>query len=84
MSERHLRRVFLEHVGLTPGHWRRLARFRGAVGLMASPCTLTQVAHGAGYADQAHFCRDFAEIAGMTPGEYRQRVGPLPGHIFSS
>lgn len=84
VSERHLRRVFLEHVGLTPGQWRRLARFREAVELMAGPQTLTQVAHGAGYADQAHFCRDFGEIAGMTPGEYRGRTGPIPGHVFSS
>lgn len=83
VSERHLRRVFLEHVGLTPAQWRKLARFSNAVGRMAGPQTLTEVAHGAGYADQAHFCRDFADIAGMTPGEYRQRVGPIPGHVFS-
>ena len=83
LSERHLRRVFQEHVGLTPRQWRQLARFRGALALMASRRTLAQVAHGAGYADQAHLCRDFGAIAGMTPGEYRERVGPVPGHIFA-
>lgn len=83
LSERHLRRVFLEHVGVTPSQWRQLARFRGALALMASRRTLSQVAHAAGYSDQAHLCRDFGTIAGMTPGEYRQRVGPVPGQIFA-
>ena len=72
-----------EHVGLTHRQWRQLARFRAALALMASRRTLAQVAHAAGYADQAHLCRDFGAIAGMTPGEYRARVGPVPGHIFA-
>jgi hypothetical protein len=40
--------------------------------------------HAAHYYDQAHFCRDFKEIAGMSPSEYRARAGHVPGHLFSA
>jgi AraC-like DNA-binding protein len=50
--------------------------------MMPSDRSLTDIAYGVYYADQAHFCRDFKEIAGMTPKEYRHRMSPVPGHIF--
>jgi AraC-like DNA-binding protein len=51
--------------------------------MMSSPLSLTEIAHAANYFDQAHFCRDFKEISGITPSEYREKVGPAPGHIFT-
>lgn len=83
-SPRHLRRLFLEHVGVTPGHYLRLSRFVRSLHLMAANRSLTDVAHGACYFDQAHFCRDFRDIAGLTPGEYRAGVGPAIGHLFQA
>lgn len=81
-SPRHLRRLFLEQIGVTPGHYLRLSRFVRSLHLMAANRSLTEVAHGASYFDQAHFCRDFRDIAGLTPGEYRAAVGPAIGHLF--
>jgi AraC-like DNA-binding protein len=83
-STRHLRRIFLQHVGVTPGHYLRLSRFIRSLHLMQSSQSLTEIAHAVSYFDQAHFCRDFREIAGITPGEYREKAGFVVGHLFNS
>jgi AraC-like DNA-binding protein len=82
-STRHLRRLFLQHVGVTPGHYMRLSRFIKSLHLMPSGQSLTEIAHAVSYFDQAHFCRDFKEIAGITPGEYREKAGFVVGHLFT-
>lgn len=82
VSPRHLRRLFQQHVGIGPAQYLRLSRFTKALLLMDSPLTLTEIAHEALYFDHAHFCRDFKEIAGIPPGQYRHEAGPALGHVF--
>jgi AraC-like DNA-binding protein len=88
VSPRHLRRLFLDAVGVAPSDYIRLARFTRALGLVRGGGSLTGIAQAAQYYDHAHFCRDFKAIAGMTPSDYRDRshtgpvdavlVGPCP------
>jgi AraC-like DNA-binding protein len=69
VSERHLRRLFKEIVGVGPKTFAKLTRFRRALGAArdaASPRWAT-IAVGAGYFDQAHLIREFHAIAGVTP-----------------
>jgi AraC-like DNA-binding protein len=82
LSSRHLRRIMLHHVGLGPAQYMRLSRFVKSLHLMPQVPSLTAIAYNVHYADQAHFCRDFKEIAGMTPSEYRQCMSHIPGQIF--
>jgi AraC-like DNA-binding protein len=79
VSPRHLRRLFLDAVGVAPSDYIRLARFTRALGLVRGGGSLTAIAQAAQYYDHAHFCRDFRAIAGMTPSDYRQRchTGPI-------
>jgi AraC-like DNA-binding protein len=83
ISPRHLHRLFRQRVGVTPSHYARLARFVDALTLMAPRTRLTDVAAQARYFDQAHFCRDFRMLAGMTPDAYRDCGALAPGLIFS-
>jgi AraC-like DNA-binding protein len=83
-TNRHLRRVFLEFVGTAPGDYLRLRRFNTALRQMRSPRNLTDIALTAGYYDQAHFCREFKDFAGLTPSAYRAQVGAVPGILFST
>jgi len=83
LSSRHLRRLMRQHIGVGPAQYMRLSRFVKSLHLMTGMDTLTDIAYHVNYADQAHFSRDFKEIAGMTPSEYRQRMSHVPGHIFS-
>ncbi len=59
----------LRHLGIGPAHYMRLSRFVKALHMMPKAYSLTDIAYTVYYADQAHFCRDFKAIAGMTPQE---------------
>lgn len=72
VSTRTLQRRFRRQVGLSPKQAQRLLRFRLAVDILDNRfadegflCALE-----AGYADQAHFCRECAEITGQPPGNW--------------
>jgi AraC-like DNA-binding protein len=77
VSHRHFIARFAEAVGLTPKRFARLVRFgRVLRRLEKRPETdLAEIAFDAGYADQAHFNRDFRTFSGISPGEYRKRGG---------
>lgn len=69
VSERHLRRVFYETVGLGPKAYAKLARFHRALhaGREVEHPSWAAVAAAAGYYDQAHLIAEFRAIAGVTP-----------------
>lgn len=71
-SRRHLAERFRAEIGLGPKTTARVARFAVAKELLASGRlpTLAAVAATARYADQAHFNRDFRDLAGCTPTEW--------------
>jgi AraC-like DNA-binding protein len=67
-SRRHLGQRFREEVGLSPKAAARVIRFDRAKRLLAAGDRgLAEVAAVTGYADQAHFSREFRELAGTTP-----------------
>ena len=70
MTRRHLERRFLDQVGLTPKRLARIARFQHALQLLETEHPGAHAAAESGYADQAHFVRDFRELAGCAPSEH--------------
>jgi AraC-like DNA-binding protein len=78
VSERHLRRVFHETVGLSPKAFAKLTRFHRAlhVAREGRDASWANIAAAAGYYDQAHLIAEFRAIAGVTPrvllGELRR------------
>ncbi len=86
VTPRHLERRFKQIVGISPKRLARITRFQRALRLFEhidSPQRGTQTAAACGYADQAHFIRDFAEFAGCAPGQHLLRRAELNG-FFSS
>jgi AraC family transcriptional regulator len=70
-------RVFRTAVHTTPGAVARRARLERAAGdLLGGEQNLAAVAHGAGFADHSHFCRQFKRQFGVTPSRYRELFGP--------
>ena len=83
VSERHLRRVFRETVGLSPKAFAKLTRFHRALRAARADAQANwaDIAAAVGYYDQAHLIAEFRAIAGVTPrallGELR--AAPLLG-----
>jgi len=69
LSERHLRRLFHETIGMGPKSFAKLTRFRRAVRAAreTSHAGWASIALAAGYYDQAHLISEFRLIAGATP-----------------
>jgi AraC-like DNA-binding protein len=69
VSERNLRRVFRETIGMSPKEFARLTRFHRALqeARVAGDVDWAGVAAATGYYDQAHLIADFREIVGVTP-----------------
>ncbi|HEY6725772.1 MAG TPA: helix-turn-helix domain-containing protein [Polyangiaceae bacterium] len=82
-SHRHFIALFEGAVGLTPKRYARVLRFRSALARLAAEpsLTLAELALDAGYGDQAHFNRDFREMAGISPTEYRNAAPRFPHHV---
>lgn len=80
ISERSLRRVFHEVVGMSPKSFAKLARFGRAVqAARETPRTdWARIAADTGYYDQAHLIGEFRDVAGVTP---RALLGELAGAV---
>ena len=82
-SQKRLVAFWRERTGLTPKQHQRLLRLRRALALAGPPATpqWAIIAAECGYSDQAHLCREFADLTGLTPGEWRRRRGAHPLHV---
>lgn len=77
-SRRHLRDLVVAESGVSPKQVQRLARFARGHELARDPSrSLAAVAAEAGYSDQAHLTREWRELAGVGPGEWRRRELPF-------
>lgn len=84
VSSTHLATQFKAHVGVTPKRVARIYRFsRLLLSVDAlGPVDWPELAHSAGYYDQAHFSREFKDFTGHTPTAYlqlRRRFPAEPG-----
>jgi AraC family transcriptional regulator len=74
----HLTRTFRSYFGQTPGEYLRRLRLDHASRLVAgSTMSIQEIAMRTGYADHAHFSREFRKSVGMTPLEFRRSVHPI-------
>jgi AraC-like DNA-binding protein len=82
LSHRQFIVHFRQAVGLAPKAWLRVQRFQHALRrLHAAAEPLAAVAAEAGYADQAHFSREFQALAGVTPRAYRAIAPREANHL---
>lgn len=83
-SHRRFLTRFREVVGLAPKRYCRVQRFQRALAATAAHVPLARVAAVAGYADQAHFTREFRALAGISPRAYRDAAPARAHHVPSA
>lgn len=72
-----LTRAFRRAYGMPVTAYRRRLRLRhAAADVVGSDRSLCDIAHAAGYSDQAHMCRDVREATGMPPSRLREVARP--------
>ncbi|MFY1824525.1 helix-turn-helix transcriptional regulator [Myxococcus fulvus] len=80
VSERHLRRVFREAVGVGPKAFARVVRFHRALraALEDEHAHWADIATDAGYYDQAHLIAEFRAFTGLTPQGFLGELRATP------
>jgi AraC-like DNA-binding protein len=77
ISERHLRTVFSDFVGLSPKRYQRISRVRRVLaGGRSGPSGWAQLAATVGYFDQSHMAAEFRSMMGVPPAAFF--AGHLP------
>jgi AraC-like DNA-binding protein len=71
-SRRHLAKRFTDEFGLAPKVAARVVRFERACRMLQRPGrpAFAEVAAACGFYDQPHLNREFADLAGCSPGEW--------------
>ncbi|WP_208297810.1 helix-turn-helix domain-containing protein [Actinophytocola oryzae] len=77
ISERRLRTLFTDSVGLSPKHFARIRRVR-AVLATAPHGRWADVATAVGYYDQSHMTAEFRHLMGVPPAAYVAGRRPAP------
>ncbi|MFC4115364.1 GlxA family transcriptional regulator [Nonomuraea zeae] len=80
VSERHLTRLFIKHLGETPGRYIRLARTEAAAHLLASTSLpMASVAVRCGFGTAETLRQAFVDRYGIPPSRYRLTQAPAAG-----
>ncbi|MFB9674595.1 GlxA family transcriptional regulator [Streptosporangium vulgare] len=80
VSERHLTRLSLEHLGKTPGRFVRHARTRAAEQLLvSSSLSVADIAARCGFGSTESLRQSFVTEFGVSPTRYRQARTQAPG-----
>jgi AraC family transcriptional regulator len=75
--------AFRRFFGCSVGEYRRRLRLEFVCRKLADPAMgLAQIAHEAGFADQAHLSRAFKRFSGKTPAEHRSILLPSLKRMF--
>ncbi|RJQ80344.1 GlxA family transcriptional regulator [Pseudonocardiaceae bacterium YIM PH 21723] len=73
MTSRHLRRLFREHLGTTPGHYLEQVRLEAARAHLEAGSTVTETALASGFGSDESLRRAFHATYGIPPSTYQYR-----------
>jgi AraC-like DNA-binding protein len=78
LSKSHFMTAFKAETGMTPHEFLRRARIESAMRLLAEGMEVTEVAFSIGFSSLSGFESAFADLAGMSPGEFAGKAKRRP------
>ena len=83
LSDRRVRDLFREEIGVSPKSFLRILRFQRAVQQLHQGTELpwAELALACGYYDQSHFANEFHEFSGISPTAYSRLERPWANHL---
>ncbi len=72
VSDRHLRRVFEDGIGISPKDWLRQERMVAARSLLREGSPIKEVAINLGFTNTKMFSRDFQLVHGVKPTDFQR------------
>jgi transcriptional regulator GlxA family with amidase domain len=85
VSQRHLERLFFDELGCSPADLYRSIRMRHAAWLLGrTDRPITDIALNSGFADCAHFSREFRRAFGTAPSKWRTSSPVRHGELAAS
>ena len=73
ISERHLRRIFDNGLGINPKEWLRNERMVAARALLREGAQVKEVALTLGFTSSKVMSREFQQVHGVTPSQFQQK-----------
>ncbi|HBH49673.1 MAG TPA: hypothetical protein DDX98_13590 [Bacteroidales bacterium] len=82
-SQKHIIKIFKEHVGVTPKEFLRVIRFQKVIQQIELQKSVdwSAIAYDCGYYDQSHFISDFKLFSGFTPNVYMANRGEILNYV---
>lgn len=74
LSERHLRRVFEDGIGIAPKSWLRQERMIAARTLLREGSPIKEVAIDLGFTTAKMLSRDFQHFYGVKPTDFQRKL----------
>jgi len=82
LERRRFAYLFERHTGMSPSNYLTECRIRRSKELLRTcGCSISQVAECVGYTDSFYFSRIFKRQTGLSPSEFRKKVGENPWNI---
>lgn len=76
LSRSYLSTILKAELGMTFTDYLNMMRIEKSKELLLNPVlSLAEIADLTGYSDQSYFTKKFAQLTGMSPGQYRKRRG---------
>lgn len=75
LSQRRLHDLFDRRIGMRPKLFARIERFAAGLDAMPDRQGWSDLAFAHGFADQAHFIREFQQLAGYSPSQHAMLSG---------
>ncbi len=77
VSERHLRRIFEEGLGIGPKEWMRQERMVASRFLLREGATVKEIADDLGFTSHKVFSREFQLFHGVSPTAFQRKEASL-------